>query len=76
MVIKMETSKRIRAIKVKTRTNSKKSDILENIIEEYCLKRNSFNPTHPSPNVFIGKLQVRMRQYYNNLYKDINRFTE
>jgi hypothetical protein len=76
MVIKMETSKRIRAIKVKTRTNSKKSDILENIIEEYCLKRNSFNPTHPSPNVFIGKLQVRMRQYYNNLYKDVNRFTE
>ena len=72
----METSKRIRAIKVKTRTNSKKSDILENIIEEYCLKRNSFNPTHPSPNVFIGKLQVRMRQYYNNLYKDVNRFTE
>jgi hypothetical protein len=76
MVIKMENSKRIRANKVKTRTNSKKSDVLENIIEEYCLKRNSFNPTHPSPNVFIGKLQVRMRQYYNNLYKDINRFTE
>ena len=76
MVIKMENSKRIRANKVKTRTNSKKSDVLENIIEEYCLKRNSFNPTHPYQNVFIGKLQVRMRQYYNNLYKDINRFTE
>ena len=43
MVIKMETSKRIRAIKVKTRTNSKKSEVLENILEEYCLKRNSFN---------------------------------
>ena len=72
----METSKRIRFNNVKTRTNSKKLDVLENIIEEYCLKRNSFNPAHPSPNVFIGKLQVRMKQYYNNLYKDINRFTE
>ena len=60
----------------RTRKSQHKTQILEDILEEYCLKRNSFNPTHPSPNVFIGKLQVRMRQYYNNLYKDVNRFTE
>ena len=55
---------------------SKKSEVLENILKEYCLKRNLFNPAHPSPNIFIGKLQVRMKQYYNNLYKDTNRFIE
>ena len=62
--------------KLKRGNPKKEIDVLDNIIEEYCLKRNSFNPTHPSPNIFIGKLQVRMKQYYNNLYKDINCFTE
>ena len=59
-----------------SRKNHPKTRILEDIIEEYCLKRNSFNPARPSPNLFIGKLEVRMRQYYNNLYKNTKRFAE
>lgn len=58
------------------KTKPKDNDNLGNIIEEYCLKRNSFNPARPSPNLFIGKLEVRMRQYYNNLYKNTKRFAE
>lgn len=53
-----------------------KSHSLEDIIKEYCLKRNSFNPEQPSPNFFIDKLEVRMKRYYNNLYKSEIRFTE
>jgi hypothetical protein len=48
-----------------------KSDLLDNIINEYCLKRNSFHPSNPSPNIFIGKLEIRMKKYYNNLYRSI-----
>ena len=47
------------------------NDLLDNIINEYCLKRNSFHPTNPSPNIFIGKLELRMKKYYNNLYRSI-----
>lgn len=50
------------------RTKHKSTDLLDNIINEYCLKRNSFYPTNPSPNIFIGKLEFRMKKYYNNLY--------
>ena len=52
-----------RALHKKTKTDS-----LDNIINEYCLKRNSFHPTNPSPNIFIGKLELRMKKYYNSLY--------
>lgn len=48
--------------------NKKNNDLLDNIINEYCLKRNSFNPSNPSPNIFIGKLELRMKKYYSNLY--------
>ena len=60
----------------RTRKSQYKTQILEDILEEYCLKRNSFNPSHPSPNIFIGKLEYRMKKYYNNLYKSDIRFTE
>ena len=63
----------------KQKTITKKenrSDILDNIINEYCLKRNSFHPSNPSPNQFIGKLEFRMKKYYNNLYKSRIAFTE
>ena len=55
----------------KRRTNhskSNKDDILDNIIQEYCLKRNQFNPRKTSPNMFSKKLQHRMKTYYNTLY--------
>ncbi len=47
---------------------NKQSQLLDNIINEYCLKRNSFHPKNPSPNIFIGKLELRMKKYYNSLY--------
>jgi hypothetical protein len=52
------------------RSNHKvsKTDLLDNIINEYCLKRNSFHPKNPSPNIFIGKLELRMKKYYSKLY--------
>lgn len=56
-------------------TKKEKDDVLKDILKEYCLKRNSFNPTSPSPNVFLGKLQLRMKKYYNNLYNSSKRFT-
>lgn len=63
----------------KQKTITKKenrSEILNNIINEYCLKRNSFHPSNPSPNQFIGKLEFRMKKYYNKLYKSRIAFTE
>ena len=62
--------------KERSRKSQQKTQILEDILEEYCLKRNSFNPTHPSPNIFIGKLEYRMKKYYNKLYKSDILFTE
>ena len=49
-----------------------KTEILENIFDEYSLKRNIFNPNKPSPNMFNKKLQHRMNAYYNTLYKSSN----
>jgi len=50
--------------KVKTNT----SENLDNIIHEYCLKRNKFDPRKSSPDMFNKKLQHRMKLYYNTLY--------
>lgn len=51
---------------------NKKNTQLNNIIQEYCLKRNIFNPKKPSPNKFVNKLQLRMKVYYKNLYNASN----
>ena len=50
----------------------KNNEILENIFDEYSLKRNRFNPNKPSPNMFNKKLQHRMKVYYNSLYTTSN----
>ena len=50
------------------RTKSKKQDILDNIAQEYCLKRNQFDPKKSSPDMFSKKLQHRMKLYYKTLY--------
>ena len=42
--------------------------VLDNIIQEYCLKRNQFDPRKSSPDMFNKKLQHRMKLYYNTLY--------
>ncbi len=56
----------------RVRKTSKKVT-LEEIIDEYCLKRNTFNPKSPSPNMFINKLEKRMRMYYYSLYNSSKR---
>jgi hypothetical protein len=58
---------------LKKRNNT---DLLDNIINEYCLKRNSFHPKNPSPNIFIGKLEIRMKKYYNKLYCSTIEYTK
>jgi len=45
---------------------------LNNIIEEYSLKQSNFDPNKQSPNVFIKKLEIRMKMYYKDLYKSYN----
>ncbi len=54
------------------RDNLKNTEILENIFDEYSLKRNRFNPNKPSPNMFNKKLQHRMKVYYSSLYTNSN----
>tara|TARA_B100001093_G_C26858987_1_gene1028950 strand:- start:5905 stop:6105 length:201 start_codon:yes stop_codon:yes gene_type:complete len=53
----------------KKNTISSKKIIIENILKEYQLKRNNFNPTTKSPNLFAVRLQNRMKLYYNSLLK-------
>jgi len=49
--------------------NRKEKNIKENktkkIVAEYRLKMNSFFPNNKSPNLFVKKLEFRMKQYYN-----------
>ena len=53
----------------KKKTKKSDSHNLDNIIQEYCLKRNHFNPHKASPDLFSKKLQHRMKLYYKTLYK-------
>ena len=45
-------------------STEKTKSTLENILQEYCLKRTQFDPNKPSPNVFVNKLHLRMKVYY------------
>jgi len=51
-----------------SKTSIVKKSVLDDIMQEYCLKRNQFDPKKPSPNRFVNKLQLRMKVYYKNLY--------
>lgn len=42
------------------------------LVNEYGAKRNIFFPTKPSPNLFLNKLEFRMRQYYSQCIKTNN----
>lgn len=42
------------------------------IVREYCLKRGPFNPHKPSPNIFITKLELRMKKYYAQFLRSRN----
>ena len=50
------------------KAKTKSTENLDNIIQEYCLKRNQFDPRKSSPDMFNKKLQHRMKTYYNTLY--------
>ena len=61
-----------------TKTNNKKQSNLNDIINEYRLTQNNFNPNKKTPpNVFLNKLQQRMNYYYknNSLISDDSEFT-
>ena len=47
--------------------NNQKNKKLNDIIKEYCLIRNQFNPSIKSPNTFMTKLELRMKKYYSSL---------
>uniref|UniRef100_A0A6C0C1Y7 Uncharacterized protein n=1 Tax=viral metagenome TaxID=1070528 RepID=A0A6C0C1Y7_9ZZZZ len=48
-------------------TMEKRAHIINNITNEYYLKRNAMNPNDKSPNLFNKRLQHRMMTYYNLL---------
>ncbi len=58
------------------KSNNKKSNNkqLSDILNEYRLTQNNFNPNKKSPpNIFLNKLQQRMTYYYNSsLHSEID----
>ena len=54
----------------------RKGASMEEIRQEYSLKRNRFNPDPFSPNLFVAKLELRMRAYYTTLYNSRNLIDE
>lgn len=50
------------------KTKKNKRSLIQDIENEYSIKRCNFNPISPSPNKFIKNLEVRMRMYYKELY--------
>ena len=52
---------------LRRRNPKKEFDALDNIVKEYCLKRNQFHPAQPSPNLFCNRLELRMKAYYETL---------
>ena len=52
---------------METASSPEKKHYRKTIIDEYCLKMGSFNPDKGSPNVFMKKLESRLKQYYNLL---------
>ena len=64
------------SINVVRKKHAHNSKILDDIQSEYCLKRNNFDPAGPSPNLFINKLELRMKAYYNSFCKSRNSITK
>ena len=57
--------------KGKSHQKQKRTDV-EKITHEYFLKQNLFDPKKmSSPNIFMEKLEKRMKQYYDGLYKSL-----
>lgn len=51
--------------KNKEHNNANNKNKTKQIIAEYRLKMNSFFPNNKSPNIFVKKLEYRMKQYYD-----------
>jgi len=64
------------SINVVHKKHTRKANILDDIQSEYCLKRNNFDPAGPSPNLFINKLELRMKAYYNSFCRPRNSITK
>ena len=65
----MDTMQKCTLAKRKLRRGNPKKevDVLDNLVKEYCLKRNQFHPAQPSPNLFTNRLELRMKAYYETL---------
>ena len=50
-----------------------KENIMEDILLEYNIKRDTYYPIPLPPNIFIHNLERRMMNYYNSLYNSPNR---
>jgi len=59
-----------------TINNNKTYNKYNEILIEYDEKRDNFDPTGKSPNVFVNKLELRMQKYYNLLYMSNNSITK
>ena len=64
------------SINVVSKKRKRNVKILDDIQSEYCLKRNNFDPDGPSPNLFINKLELRMKAYYNSFCRSRNSITK
>ena len=61
-----EYKKIVQAIK-----NPIKKTYFKKMIEnEYSIKYNNFNPQKASPNLFMNKLEFRMKHYSDELFND------
>lgn len=49
---------------IKEKTNNKKNNTNNLTNKEYKLTSNNFNPAKYSPNLFLSKLEFRMKHYY------------
>ena len=61
-----EYKKIVQAIKNPT----KKTYFTKMIENEYSIKYNNFNPQKASPNLFMSKLEFRMKHYSDELFND------
>ena len=68
----MDRNIKINNIKINKINNIKNINAkqLKKIHHEYRLKQAHFNPTNPSPNLFVRKLEFRMKKYYNTLINE------
>lgn len=59
-----------------SKKNKKEKTLIGQILDEYELKQNNFNPNKPSPNRFMNKLKIRMKLYYKEKYNSYNPSTK